>query len=354
MVLTRELLNPELFPYANLKAFCLESPGWRKRWADLNYKTLRRMSAYERHFYERQIRDWGADLLHAHFAVDASYFIALKQRLRTPLVVSCYGYDVSSFPNRYFGLGWHYLQPVWRWADLVLAMSNDMRTDLVNLGCPSDKIKVHYHGIDLSRFGYIERPLTADKIRILFVGSLTERKGVNYVLQSFAQIADQRPQVELRFVGEGPLRSKLERSAQSLRLENRLSFAGFVRHEHLRDELNAAHIFCHPSVTMPDHDKEGIPGTIVEAMATGLPVVTTRHAGIPEIVTDGEHGFVVSERDIAAITRSLLVLIDNPALRAQMGAKAAQRATEMGDAIRQTAELESIYKEVLSITSHHS
>ena len=178
--------------------------------------------------------------------------------------------------------------------------------------------------------------------RFLFVYCLSalcaDRKGVEDILRAFAQIANHHPQLELRFVGSGPLRSKLEQLARTWGLENRVSFAGFVRHEDLQSELSCAHIFCHPSRTLKNGDKEGIPGTIVEAMATGLPVVTTRHAGIPEMVRDGEDGFVVAERDVTAIAQALLTLAERPDLRALMGRKAARQVQQKADVVRLTAE----------------
>ena len=133
-------------------------------------------------------------------------------------------------------------------------------------------------------------------------------------------------------------------------IDNLVSFAGFVRHEELQDELSRAHIFCHPSRTLNNGDKEGIPNTILEAMATGLPVVTTRHAGIPEMVRDGEDGFVVAERDVTAIAQALLTLVKEPDLRAIMGCKATRQVQEKADAVRLTAKLEAIYDEVITST----
>ena len=350
IALAREARNQDRFPDIDVCAFSLEPDNGRKRWAGIIYRVLRRMTNYERQFYLREIRALEPDLLHAHFAVDAAYFSGVWRQIHRPLVVSCYGYDVSSFPNRYLGWGRQYLLPVWRYASLILAMSNDMREDLLSIGCPDEKIRVHYHGIDLAEFKYVERDLAAAPVRILFVGSLRDRKGVEDVLSAFAQIAKQRPQLELRFAGSGPLRSKLEQLARTWGLDNRVSFAGFVRHEAVPDELSRAHIFCHPSRTLNDGDKEGIPGTIVEAMATGMPVVTTRHAGIPEMVRDGEDGFVVAERDVAAIAHALLTLVDQPDLRALMGRKAAKQAQQKADAVRLTAELEDIYSDVMAST----
>jgi colanic acid/amylovoran biosynthesis glycosyltransferase len=182
----------------------------------------------------------------------------------------------------------------------------------------------------------------------LFVGSLIAKKGVDVLVRVFAEIAALRPQVSLRLVGDGYLRPQLEQQVQAAGLSHRISFAGFVDHEQLWQEFGAAQIFCHPSRTAGDGNKEGIPGTIVEAMATGLPVVTTDHAGIPEMVSDKRHGFVVPERDAEALKVPLLRLIDNADLRANLGRQASQQAHEHADARRQTARLEGIYREVIS------
>lgn len=347
-VLARDIQNLEGFSGLNLHAFTFVPETIGKLWSEINYRLIRRMTNYERQFYLREIRALEPDLLHAHFAVDAAYFMNTRRQFNRPLIVSCYGYDVSSFPNRYLGWGRRYLQTVWRNANLILAMSNDMREDLLRLGCPEEKIKIHYYGIDLEQFRYVDRDLTLSPVRILFVGTLKERKGVEDVLRAFAQIADQRPKAELRFVGSGQLRSKLERMVRAWGLENRVSFAGFVLHEMLQDELSCAHIFCHPSRTLKNGDKEGIPGTIVEAMSTGLPVVTTRHAGIPEMVRDGKDGFIVAERDIDAISKALLTLIDHPELRVEMGRNASSQAHLKADVVRLTKELEAIYGEMVA------
>jgi len=350
IALARDAQNQDRFPGVNLRAFSLEPENWHKHWSGIYYRGLRRMTNYERQFYFREISALEPDLLHAHFAVDAAYFLNVWRQLKRPIVVSCYGYDVSSFPNRYLGWGRLYLQPVWRYANLILAMSNDMREDLLRLGCPDEKIRIHYYGIKLAQFNYVERDLTATPVRILFAGSLTDRKGVEDILCAFAQIANQRSHIELRFVGSGPLRSKLEQMARDWDIDDRVSFAGFVPHENLQEELNQAHIFCHPSRILKNGDKEGIPTTIVEAMATGLPIVTTKHAGIPEMVRDGEDGFVVAERDINAISQAILTLLDKPDLRVQMGRRATRQAQQKADAVQLTAELEAIYSDVMATT----
>ena len=145
---------------------------------------------------------------------------SIDQSLFLVMVMTC-----QAFRTVIWGGVRRYLQPVWHYASLVLAMSNDMREDLLRLGCPDEKIRIHYHGINLEQFKYVEREL-APPIRLLFVGSLSDRKGVEDVLRAFAQVAKQRTQVELRIVGDGLLRSKLEQLVRAWGLENRVSFAG--------------------------------------------------------------------------------------------------------------------------------
>ncbi len=222
VVLARDAGELDRFPGVSLHSFSFEPQNFRKGWSDINYHGLRRMTRFEQDFYIHKICELQPDLLHAHFAVDAAYFSKITGLLNLPLVVSCYGYDVSSFPTRYYGFGQRYLRSVWRNACLVLAMTDDMRQDILNLGCPDNKIRIHYHGINLSRFKFIERDRAKAFLRILFVGNLTDRKGVEDVLEAFAQIAAQYPEVQLRFVGNGQLRAKLEQQTISWDSENEL------------------------------------------------------------------------------------------------------------------------------------
>jgi colanic acid/amylovoran biosynthesis glycosyltransferase len=287
-------------------------------------------------------------LLHAHFAVDAAYFCWLRDAVDVPLVVSCYGYDVSGFPHRFWGIGKAYLRRVFETADLFLAMSDDMKRDLLELGCPGDRILVHYHGIDLQRFRYVDRSSRdAGLVRILFVGSLTEKKGATDVLRAFARVMTGHRHVELRLVGDGPLRPQLLREAQALGCADRVTFAGFVEHAAVPEELAAADIFCLPSAVDRDGNKEGIPGTIVEAQSSGLPVVSTKHAGIPYVVLEGQTGFLVPERDIQGLAGKITMLLERPELRRSLGRAGSEHARGVADADIQARRLECIYSSVL-------
>ncbi len=297
-------------------------------------------------------------LLHCHYAVDAAYFLPLYRMLGLPALVSLYGYDVSSFPNAFGGIGKLYMKNVFSEMDFFLAMSDDMKADAVALGAPEEKVIVHYHGINAARFSYEERSYASrEHFTILCVGTLEPKKGQHHLLRAVANLRQDRPQLPIRlvFVGKGPLQDEMEQIINEHHLENCVEMAGYV--PHLDGRFLAfyrnADVFVHFSSTQPDNDKEGIPGTIVEAMASGLPVIATRHAGIPEVIDNGTHGILLDESDTEGIARSILELYESESLRRKLGMNAAQRALTELDLTTKTALLEEIYDRAVSLSRGH-
>lgn len=293
-------------------------------------------------------------LLHCHYAVDAAYFLPLFRQLGLPGVVSLYGYDVSSFPNAFGGIGKLYMKKVFAEMDLFLAMSEDMKADAMALGAPEEKVLVHYHGINAARFAYQERTYgERERFTILCVGSLEPKKGQHHLLRAVAHLRRHSPRVPVHvvLVGTGPLQAELNKLIAGYDLHTCVEMAGYVPHLDSRFPLfyRNADVFVHFSTTQPDNDKEGIPGTIVEAMASGLPVIATRHAGIPAVIDDGTHGILLDESDTEGIARAILALYESESLRRRLGVNAAQRALTELDLTTKTALLEEIYDRVLSL-----
>jgi len=346
-----------LFPFPNL---CIYSswhpPSLSVRWAHVNYRAAKRMTGHELRFYLSRIAAIRPDLVHLHYGPDAWYFLPVLQRLETPRLVSFYGYDASSFPRRYFGLGALFLRKVFRSVDRVLAMSEDMKSDLVRLGCPPEKIRIHYpNGVDMERFSRPEpHPRAREKVIILNVASMEGRKGQLDLVRAFSIVREKISGAELRIAGEGPLRGDIEKAIRRLGLEGCVHLLGHVRYEDLPGLLSGADIFCHPSVTTARGDKEGIPTIILEAAASCLPVVATVHAGIPEAVIDGTSGFLVQEHDIPSLSQRLLELCLDPGMRRAMG-MAGRRHIEQRFDVRMLAEKrEVLYDELLSESSCRS
>ncbi|MBI5470769.1 MAG: glycosyltransferase [Ignavibacteriae bacterium] len=318
----------------------------------LSYQMLRTLSQSEIRTAVDWLRKQNPALWHFHFGVDAAYFLPLYRRLGIPAVVSLYGYDVSSFPNKIGGLGKQFMRPMFREMDCFLAMSEDMKRDAVASGAPDAKVIVHYHGINTQRFRFDERSYASrSPFTILCVGTLEPKKGQHHLVKALAELRRERPDIPARvvLVGTGPLQSELDALVRQFNLQLHVEFAGYVPHTNGRLEqyYQNADVFVHFSTTQPDNDKEGIPGTLVEAMASGLPVVTTRHAGIPEVVTNNVNGILLDEQDTAGIAGALVRLYDSENLRSALGRAAALHAHQNLDYRSKTSALECIYERVV-------
>lgn len=321
----------------------------------LAYRHLRRSGTGESRWYAKAIMDAGAGVVHAHFGTDGGYILPAARAADVPLVVSWYGYDVSQFPRAFGGLGRAWLRSVLREARFHLAMTPQMARDLLELGAPPSSVRVHHFGIDSAFWGAAaERDTASSPLTILQVGSFVEKKGQSDLIRAFAEVAVSDPECMLRLVGSGPLEATLRSLVRELGLESRVCFVGFVPHgDGLRAEYRAASIYAHPSRTAGDGDKEGLPTTILEAMASGLPVVSTFHAGIPDAVGP-EAGRLVGERDVHGLARALVSLSGDLELRDRMGQAGRARVFADFDLHQQTRRLESLYDEARGATREGS
>jgi colanic acid/amylovoran biosynthesis glycosyltransferase len=239
--------------------------------------------------------------------------------LKGRLVTVFHGYDVTQYlddnpPEIY--------RELFAQADLLITISDRWRGRLLELGAPSEKVETIRLGIDCAAFEYKPRCLApGGPVRLISVGRLTEKKGHRFTIDALAQLAARRPDIDFRLdlVGSGPGLEQLRTQIASLGLNSRVRLLGGINHDQVRALLDDAHIFVLHSVTAADGDMEGIPVSIMEAMAMGLPVVSTRHSGIPELVADGRSGFLVEERDATAFAERLEQLIKDPALIGSMG-----------------------------------
>jgi colanic acid/amylovoran biosynthesis glycosyltransferase len=294
----------------------------------------------------RYLRAQDARLLHYHYLTDARFLSAVRRRTGLAAIVSGYGYDVTEFPRQWCGLGRRYLRPLFDEVDCFLAMTDDMRMDMVALGCPETKVHVHYHGSDTARFRCTDRVYDKDgPLTVLCCARLYPGKGHHLVLRALRRI-ERRGRHDFRvvIVGEGPGRTDLERLIAAYGWGGRAVLTGHLPHagEALVDRFRRADVFVQPNFTI-NGVKEGVPGTIVEAMAAGLPVVSTRHGGIPLVLDSGRHGLLVGERDVDGLARALDALLADARLRRDLGRAAAAHAARELDLAPCTARLERIY-----------
>lgn len=347
IVLTTRLESRDLFPFDEVH---LHGFNPVKRVLDnVLFNNLGRVGALSRaqlRGFEQVARAGEIELIHAHFGTGGIQALPLARALGVPLIVTFHGYDASKALR--FERYRRSLEPLFEYADIIVP-SRYMAQRLVDVGAEPSRIDLVRCGVSTDSFCAVERPTVAQKfsegavVEYIQVGSFAEKKGHSITLEAFARLAREVANVRLTFVGGGGKERTARRHARSLGIEDRVRFAGWVRPEEIVHHLKRADVFLHHSVTTDNGDQEGIPVSIIEAMGTGLPVISTRHAGIPELVRDGVSGRLVAERDVEAYAGCLK---ESLSWGAEPG-RAARRAVELEfGADSQSSALCSIYERV--------
>jgi len=337
IVLTQRLEAPERFPFEPLVEVTASLGSFgrmRNRWLHL-------WGRYDPRLYLPRLAAEGAALLHAHLGWEGARALPVARRAGLPLVTSFYGRDAGRLPR----FPWWRLRFRQLFAEgaAFLVEGPTLGRRLAALGCPPEKIHVQHLGIDPSRIPFHERtrPPTG-QVEILVSASLRPKKGVLAAVRAFAAVAAAFPEAQLRILGDGPQRARIQQAIRHHRLRGRVIMEGYVPYERHLAALDQAHLFLAPSRTAPDGDSEGgAPVALIEAQATGLPILSTQHADIPEVVAEGQSGLLSPEFDDGALTRNLEWLLANPEQWPAMGRCGRRRVEQAFDAralARQSAE----------------
>lgn len=278
-------------------------------------------------------------LVHVYYGHKAVKYLDMLLKWGGPFVVSFHGVDVVKFVDKPGYV--EELQRVFRHARLVLARSESLLARLRDLGCPEEKLRLNRTPIPMDDIEFRERQAPADgEWRLLQACRLIQKKGLYTTLAALPAVIEKFPKVRFVLCGTGPEEKRFAAKVQAQGLQDHVLMAGWMSQKDLLAACHAAHIFLHPSELTASGDQEGVPNSMLEAMASGLPVVATRHGGIPEAVTDDVDGLLVPEKDSAALARALCTLMSQPELlarysraaadsvRAAYGAEAAIRALE--------------------------
>jgi colanic acid/amylovoran biosynthesis glycosyltransferase len=291
-----------------------------------------------------------ADVLHVYFGHTGVHLLPFLQRWPGPCVVSFHGMDVQTrdhdpaYEQR--------LRELLQTTTLVLARSLSLQQRLLDLGCPLEKLRLNRTGIPLDQFPFRERSAPADGAwHLVQACRLIEKKGLDDALHAFAKFRSTHAAARFTIAGEGPLLGDLQQLARELGIADAVAFAGFLKGQDLCRLFHEAHLFIHPSRITADGNQEGIPNAMLEAMATGLPVIATQHGGIPEAVRHEGTGFLVAERDREGLLHSLRRLTDDPAIWSTMSRAASADVQEHFEAAAQIRKLEDIYAEAMSLRS---
>ena len=227
-------------------------------------------------------------------------------------------------------------------------MSVSLTRKLVEAGCEPAKIHVLHSGIDCTKFKYTEpRRSEGQPTQIVSIGRLVEKKGVQYALEAVAQVIASGRAIVYDIVGDGQLRGDLERLIERLGVAKHVRLIGWKSQREIIAIMEVSHVLLAPSVTAGDGDEEGIPNVIKEAMAMGLPVVSTMHAGIPELVTDGISGFLVPERSVNDLAERIMYLCDHPEIWPELSHAARRKVEADFDIGGLSIKLVDLYKALL-------
>lgn len=312
-------------------------------WAADNFpeftRPLNRVPYLERFVFPDTYR-----LIHCHFAKPTALMAALLPYIGEPRLVSTlHGYDVFQTDQT----GW-YTDDFINRCDRFLSHSKNLDEVLTERGVSSEKIVRHRYGIDVDEFTPTPEPPDHDNIHLLSVARFVEKKGLRYALESLDHLPDEiKGKLTFKIAGDGPRRSLLEDVIEDHDLESIVELLGFKDRSEIKALFRWADVFVLPSVVAENGDREGTPVSLLEAQASGLPVVSTYHSGIPEIVQDGETGLLVAERDPQALADALEELINQPDLRERMGESGRQYVVEYHDSEKLTDDLVDLYEDMI-------
>jgi colanic acid/amylovoran biosynthesis glycosyltransferase len=290
------------------------------------------------------------DIIHCHFGPNGvkGIFYREKGLLDGKLLTTFHGYDVSTYPRRY---GSACYKPLFEQGDFFTANTTYTAERMMQLGCPKHRIVKLPVGVDLGRFTFAEHTLKqGEEVRVLTIGRLLEVKGIEYGIRAIAQVAADYPNIRYDIVGEGRLRKRLVRLAQSLGIAERIRFHGAQTQDRVLELYAQAHIFMLPSVVAKSGAQEGQGLVLLEAQAAGIPVISTRVGGIPETVLDGQSGFLVPQRDANALADRLSYLIAHADQWPRMGRAGRDYVERHYDLANLNDRLVEIYRALLAGT----
>jgi glycosyltransferase involved in cell wall biosynthesis len=346
-VIAQKREEAERFPFDKIEV--VGKPGThflRRIW----FKQIRgapwQISSDEVTALTRILEENRAELLHIYFGHIAVHLLPLIRAWKKPSVVSFHGADVMVDLEK----------PAYRAATkemlalvrLVLVRSESLGRALTELGCPSEKIRIQRTGIPIGEIPFQARVWPSDHAwKFVQACRLIEKKGLQTSLKAFAKFALRYPGSTFAIAGEGPLEAELEASARDLGINDKVSFPGFLSQSELRNLFYSSHIFLHPSERGGDGNQEGVPNSMLEAMASGLPVFATNHGGIPEAIEHGRSGILVHEGDDDALALALLEAVAHPDRLAAIARAGAESVRQKFEQTAQTRKLEDYYLEAI-------
>jgi len=291
-------------------------------------------------FFKKVCEQHKIEILHVHFGYHGAKSVGLKKKLNIPMICSFYGDD--AFADRYQGR----YEKLFKEADKILVLGPYMKRKLVSIGCPENKIDIHHLGIDVDTITYTNRKVSSgSNIKLLIASSFVEKKGIDLAIKALSKFKSHN--FTLDIVGDGPLRDTILHEIEKSGLADRITLHGYKPYDFLINLMYTCDVFIQASRTTKENNKEGTPMVIVDAMATGMAVIATKHSDIPEVVIDTETGYLAEENNLESLEQCIAKLFDDVTKIELFSLNGRARAEKEFNARTQTLRLEKYYSELI-------
>jgi colanic acid/amylovoran biosynthesis glycosyltransferase len=315
-VLLREGWHPSVLP--NGSSFLPFPLSWLPVRGSMRRLMPSRYHRLYTFFLARLLRRHHVQVLLANYGPMGVALVDACQKAGVKLAVHFHGFDayhyetLRQFEADYAKLFCH--------ADSLIVVSTDMQQQVISLGARPAQVFLNPYGVQLAQFAGATPALQAPVF--IFVGRFTAKKSPQNLIKAFALLLPRCPEARLVAIGDGELWEETKQLAQQLGINEAVEFAGVLPPSQVAARLRTARAFVQHSLRPPNGDSEGTPNTVLEASAAGLPIISTRHAGIKDAVLHGKTGFLVEEGDVAGMAQYMYQLATDALLAGQMGAEA--------------------------------
>ncbi|RNI25759.1 glycosyltransferase family 4 protein [Rufibacter latericius] len=297
------------------------------------------------------------DFVHSHFAPTAWAYHDIAKRLNVPHVISFYGYDYEMLP---------FTEPIWesryqqmfKEAALFICEGSHGARVLIDKGCPVHKVKIIKLGVEIDRIPFTSRKKETNTLKLLQIASLKEKKGHVFTVKAFLNALYTCPNAELTLVGgniNDPMRSQLEEMVRAANATDKVFFVESIDFKNLYSFMENYHVFIHPSCYAQDKDCEGgAPVVLLDAQATGMPIISTRHCDIPDEVIHGETGLLAQEKNIDELAQFIQTFYEMDQAKYNLFATQARKHVEKNFDVSLTSrDLSKIYVDLKEKTCHY-
>lgn len=355
IVLTTKTINMDIFPFDRI--YTTESlPKWRQ----IAEKSYRKIFKTYLAYWAKSCEQNNVKILHSHFGNSGWQDLGLAKKLSMPHVVSFYGADMSRNPQadkRWYSRYHELFEKV----NMVIVEGPYAKKTLIGLGCSPEKVVINRLGIDLERIVFKERKLLKNEtVRILIAGTFTEKKGVPFAIEAFALSLKDQPNMRLTLVGDAKNNEEQRNEKRKIfgliekyDIREKVDWLGYISYHDLLKLSYSHHIFLVPSLTAKSGDTEGgSPVVLTEMVASGMPIIASNHADIPEIVVDGRNGMLFEEKNLDGLVDSLIEMARNPDQWKKMGLFGRKLVVVKFNAEKQAKKMEEIYHRVLYLSKY--